>query len=132
MPTKVRFQAYQVSTAAQGSFAQKMLLRLGKPESVLWYHRRISMVYSQLSVYAAPVVVGGRLRGYVWCGMQLSTPHFRGGGGVRHKLRIGHFLVKAVWLRKTSPQAVVLDSFRCTSYNISLLMFSFNSNWQIS
>ena len=43
MPTKIRFQAFQVSTAAQGSFTQKVLLRLGKPESVLWHHLRISM-----------------------------------------------------------------------------------------
>ena len=103
IPTKVRFQACQVSTAAQGSFAQKVLLRLGKPESVLWHHRRISMVYSRLLVYATPVVVGEQLRGYVWCGMQLSTPQFR---GVLHKSRIGivpdPFLVKAVWLRETS------------------------------
>ena len=49
-----------------------------------------------------PVVVGGRLLGDAWCGMQLSTPQFR---GVLHKSRIGivpdPFLVKAVWLRET-------------------------------
>ena len=103
MPTKVRFQAYQVSLAAQGSFPQKVLLRLGKPESVLWHHRCISMVDSRLLVYATPVVEGGRLRGYAWCGMQLSTPQFR---GVLHKPRTGivpdPLLVKAVWLRETS------------------------------
>ena len=57
---------------------------------------------SRLPVYATPVVVGGRLRGYAWCGMQLSTPQFR---GVLHKPRIcivpDPFLVKAVWLRET-------------------------------
>ena len=74
MPTKVRFHACQVSAAAQESFAQKVLLGLGKPESVLWHHLCISMVDSRLLVYATPVVVGGRLRGYAWCGMQLSPP----------------------------------------------------------
>ena len=56
-----------------------------------------------LPVYATPVVVGGRLRGDAWRGMQLSTPQFR---GVPHKPRIGivpdPFLVKAVWLRETN------------------------------
>ena len=108
IPTKVRFQACQVSTAAQGSFAQKLLLRLGKPESVLWHHLRISRVDSRLPVYATPVVVGGRLRGDAWSGMQLSTPQFR---GVLHKPRIGivpdPFLVKAVWLRETSNNSEV-------------------------
>ena len=58
--------------------------------------------WTRLPVYATPVVVGGRLRGDAWCGMQLSTPQFR---GVLHKPRIGivpdPFLVKAVWLRET-------------------------------
>ena len=102
MPTNVRFQVCQVSAAAQGSFAQKVLLRLGKPESVLWHHLRY-LWRARLPVYATPVVVGGRLRGDAWCGMQLSTPQFR---GVLHKPRIGivpdPFLVKAVWLRETT------------------------------
>ena len=102
MPTKVRFQACQVSTVAQGSFAQKVLLRLGKPESVLWHHLLISMFEWRLPVYTTPVDVGGRLRGDTWCGMQLSTPQFQ---GVLHKPRIGivpdPFLVRAVWLRET-------------------------------
>ena len=58
--------------------------------------------WTRLPVYATPVVVGGWLRGDAWCGMQLSTPQFR---GVLHKPRIGivpdPFLVKAVWLRET-------------------------------
>ena len=58
---------------AQGSFAQKVLLRLGKPESVLWHHLRY-LWWTRLPVYATPVVVGGRLRGDAWCGIQLSTP----------------------------------------------------------
>ena len=62
-----------------------------------------SIVDSRLLVYATPVVVGGRLRGYAWCGMQLSIPQFR---GVLHKPPIGivpdPFLVKAVWLRETT------------------------------
>ena len=61
--------------------------------------------WTRLTVYATPVVVGGRLRGDAWCGMQLSTPQFR---GVLHKPRIGivpdPFLVKAVWLRETNPE----------------------------
>ena len=104
MPTKARFQVCQVSTAAQGSFAQKVLLRLGKPESVLWHHPRISMVEWRLPVYATPVVVGGRLRGDAWCGMHYYQPP--SSGGVLHKPRIGivpdPFLVKAVWLRDTT------------------------------
>ena len=106
MPTNVRFQVCQVSAAAQGSFAQKVLLRLGKPESVLWHHLRY-LWRARLPVYATPVVVGGRLRGDAWCGMQLSTPQFR---GVLHKPRIGivpdPFLVKAVWLRETTRNVV--------------------------
>ena len=74
-----------------------LLLHCAKALRRLWWIR--------LPVYATPVVVGRRLRGDAWCGMQLSTPQF---WGVLHKPRIGivpdPFLVKAVWLRETRLQ----------------------------
>ena len=63
-----------------------------------------------MTVYATPVVVGGRLVDDAWCGMKsLTSQSWR----VLYKPHISiipdPFLVKTVWLRETTVTVIYLD-----------------------